>query len=80
MVSNKKMSKRISNFQIENAIENIEDNDLRDNFVGVFPLNYLNKFINHAAMISDKKDKIPSLLLTLKAVKKEVHTGGVYLI
>ena len=74
------MSKRISNFQIENAIENIEDNDLRDNFVGVFPLNYLNKFINHAVMISDKKDKIASLLLTLKAVKKEVHTGGVYLI
>ena len=72
------MSKRISNFQIENAIENIEDNDLRDNFVGVFPLNYLNKFINHAAMISDKKDKIPSLLLTLTAVKQEVHTGGVY--
>ena len=64
------MSKRISNFQIENAIENIEDNDLRDNFVGVFPLNYLNKFINHAAMISDKKDKIPSLLLTLTAVKR----------
>ena len=64
------MSKRINNFQIENAIENIEDNDLRDNFVGVFPLNYLNKFINHAAMISDKKDKTPSLLLTLTAVKR----------
>ena len=74
------MTKRISNFQIENAIENIEDNDLRDNFVRVFPLNYLNKFINHAAMISDKKDKILSLLLTLTAVEKEVHTGGVYLI
>ena len=64
------MSKRINNFQIENAIENIEDNDLRDNFVGVFPLNYLNKFIYHAAMISDKKDKTPSLLLTLTAVKR----------
>ena len=74
------MSKSISNFQIENAIENIEDNDLRDNFIGVFPLNYLNKFINHAATISDKKDKIPSLLLRLAAVKKELHTGGVYLI
>ena len=26
----------ISNFQIENAIKNIRDNDLIDNFVGVF--------------------------------------------
>ena len=61
----KKLSKGISNFQIENAIENIECDDLKDNFVGVFPSNYLNKFINHAAMISDKKANTPLLLLTL---------------
>ena len=30
------MSKDISNVQLENAIENIEDDDLNDNFVGVF--------------------------------------------
>ena len=30
------MSKGISNVQIENAIENIEDDDLNDNFMGVF--------------------------------------------
>ena len=34
-----KMSRGISNFQIENAIEKIEDDDLNDNFVGVFPSN-----------------------------------------
>ena len=44
----------ISNFQIENAIKNIGDNDLNDNFVGVFPSNYMNKFIDHTSMISDK--------------------------
>ena len=43
----------ISNFQIENAIKNIGDDDLIDNFVGVFPSNYMNKFIGHAAMVSD---------------------------
>ena len=29
--------------------------DLLENFVGAFPSNYMNKFINHAAMIEDKK-------------------------
>ena len=43
----------ISNFQLENAIKNIGDDDLIDNFVGVFPSNYMNKFIDHAAMISE---------------------------
>ena len=37
------MSKGISNFQIENAIDKIGDEDLNDNFVGVFPSNYSNK-------------------------------------
>ena len=47
----------ISNFQIEDAIKKIGDEDLSENFVGVFPSNYMNKFINHAAMIEDKKGK-----------------------
>ena len=29
------------------------DEDLLENFVGVFPSNYMNRFINHATMISD---------------------------
>ena len=40
------MNKGISNFQIENAIDNIGDEDLNNNFVGVFPSNHMNKFIN----------------------------------
>ena len=43
----------ISNFQIEEAFKKINDEDLLDNFFGVFPSNYMNKFINHAAMIED---------------------------
>ena len=49
----------ISNFQIEDAIKKIGDEDLLENFVGVFPSNYMNRFINHAAMIEDKKGKYP---------------------
>ena len=61
MVS-KKMAKGISNFQMENALKNINDEDINDNFVGVFPSNHMNKFIDHTAMISGKKrENIPSL-------------------
>ena len=51
------MSKEISNSQIENALKNMEDEDINNNFVSVFPSNHMNKFINHAAMISGKKGK-----------------------
>ena len=44
----------VSNFQIENSITNIRYDDLKSNFVGVFPSNYTNKLIDHAAMISTK--------------------------
>ena len=47
----------ISNFQIENAIKKIGDEDLLDNFVGVFPSNYMNRFINYSAMIEEKREK-----------------------
>ena len=47
------MSNGISNFQIEEAFKNIGNKDINDNFVGVFPSNYMNKFIDHKMMISD---------------------------
>ena len=65
------MNKRISNSQIENAIENIDDEDLNDNFVGVFPSNHLNKFINHAAMISEKKAKYSFVIANTNSGGKE---------
>ena len=45
----------ISNFQIEKAIEFIGDDDLKNNFVDVFPSNYMNKFIDHASMIQSNR-------------------------
>ena len=44
----------IFNFQIEEAFKKIGDKDLLENFVGVFLSNFMNKFIDHAEMISDK--------------------------
>ena len=63
----------IRNFQIEDAIKNIGDEDLTDTFVGVFPLNYMNKFIDHAAMISEK-GKYPFIIAnTDSSDKPGVH-------
>ena len=50
------MNSGISNFQIEEAFKNIGDKDINDNFVGVFPSNYMNKFIDYKMMISEKKE------------------------
>ena len=52
---------RISNFAIENAFKKINDPDLINNFVGVFSSNYMNKFVNHAAMINDS-GKFPFII------------------
>ena len=44
----------ITNFQIKDAFKKLGNEDLLENFIGVFPSNYMNKFIDHAAMIADK--------------------------
>ena len=74
------MSKGISNFQIENALKNMSDEDINDNFVDVFSSNYMNTFIDHAAMISEKRENISSLLQMRTVLKKGELTLGVYLI
>ena len=59
----------ISNFQIEGAFKKIGDEDLLENFVGVFPSNKMNRFINHAAMISDV-GKYPLIIANIDAEGK----------
>ena len=59
----------ISNFQIEEAFEKIGDEDLVENFVGVFPSNRMNRFINHAAMISES-GKYPFVIANTDADNK----------
>ena len=62
----------ILNFQVENAIKKIGDEDLLDNFVGIFPSNYMNRFINHSAMIEEKKRKY-SFIIANTNNKKGTH-------
>ena len=65
------MSKGVGDFQTENAIRNIEDDDLNDNFVGVFPSNYINKFINYSTMISSKKSKYPFVIANIDSAERD---------
>ena len=41
------MCEVISNFQIEQAFKNLNDPDINDDFVGAFPANQMNKFIDY---------------------------------
>ena len=52
------MRERISNFQIEEDLRNINDPGINDNFVGAFPANHMNQFIDYKSMISEKKKNI----------------------
>ena len=73
------MAKGVSNFEIENILKNMNDDDIDDNFIGVFPSNHVNKFIDHAAMISEKKGKYPFVKANTNSSEKEGgQTGGVY--
>ena len=49
------MTKAISNFEIERVIKEINNNDLNENFVDLFPSNRINKFTMFERMIPGKK-------------------------
>ena len=64
------MLKGISNFQIESAIKNLNDNDINENFIAVFPANHTNKFIDNNSLISDEKGKYPFLIANIDSAEK----------
>ena len=65
------MPKGISNFQIEDAIKNLQDDAIMKNFVGVFPANHMKKFINFKSMISEKTGKYPFLIANTDSSDKD---------
>ena len=64
------MSSGSSNFNTEKKIENIGDDDIKNNFVGVFPWNKMNKFIDHKLMISERKGKYPFIIANTDSSSK----------
>ena len=55
----------ISNEDIVNFFEKKTDDDLKKNFVGVFPSNYVVKFISFHRMIAEKKARYPFIIMNM---------------
>ena len=54
----------ISNEAIDDFFEKAKDDDLKNNFIGVFPSNFINKFISHHSIIKSKpKVKYPFIIM-----------------
>ena len=54
----------ISNETIENLFEKVNDDDLKNTFIGVFPSNFINKLISFHSIIKDKpKVKYPFIIM-----------------
>ena len=54
----------ISNETIEDFFEKVDDDDLKNNFIGVFPSNFINKFISYHSIIKDRsKVKYPFIIM-----------------
>ena len=53
----------ISNDEVAKFFENEKDDDLKENFVGVFPSNYINKFISFHQMARKKTKKYPFIIM-----------------
>ena len=64
------MSKGITDFQIENGLNNLHDEDINDNFVGDFPANQVNRFTDYKTMISEKKGKYPFIIANTNSSDK----------
>ena len=52
-----KMLNKISNFQIEETIKTINDEDLLKKFVEIFPSNKMTRFIDYKQLINQKTGK-----------------------
>ena len=54
----------ISNEAIEDFFEKVNDEDITNNFIGVFPSNFINRFISYHSIIKDRsKVKYPFIIM-----------------
>ena len=67
----KKTSKGILNQQTEKAFKELNDQDIDENFVGVFPVNHMNRFIDYKTMISEKKEKYSFIIANTNSSNKD---------
>ena len=71
------MGDEINNIQIENFFEKEENEDLKNNFVGVFSIDYITRYIKFHELIREKKGKI-SICNNKTLIIKQECIGGVF--
>ena len=72
------MSKCISNLEIDIFFENEENQDLENNYMGVYSIDSITRYINFYEVI--KKKEIKNILLQFLILTNTInqeHTGGV---
>ena len=67
----------ISNFIIENVVNEIHD-DLKSNFVCVFPSNHIFKFLNFANLVKEKHAPYPFMIMNTDRLAKKERIGGAF--
>ena len=61
----------ITNHEVVKFFENVEDEDIKENFIGVFPSNYINKFISFHEMAKEKNKKYPFIIMNTDRANKD---------
>ena len=72
------MQQGMSNFEIERVFNELNSEDLNDNFFGVCPSDKINKFIVFNRTMKGRK--YPFLIANTDRSDKGGRTGGVFLI
>ena len=73
------MGDGINNIQIQNFFQKDENEDLKNNFVGVFSMDYISRFIKYHELIKEKKKENINLqyLIRIHIINQE-RIGGVF--
>ena len=67
----------ISNLTIEEFIKKENDN-LKKKFIGIFPSNFITRFIAFHQLIKEKRGPYPFMIMNTDRSNKKVLIGGVY--
>ena len=73
------MGDGITNSQIQNFFEKEENEDIKNNYVGVFSMDYITKFIKFHELIKEKKEENIRLQFSIQTrIINQGHIGGVF--